>query len=259
MFVQFHLDGAPPAGTSSCPRTGTGAPLRRGGAQPRGAAAPRRRRPHLGGDGARAAAGASGRGARRGLVARERAAPRQVACRARADGAGVPDRARGDGRDGSPLGPHVTMTSLVEEVEHQLHVRGSRCPSFPTHIFTWGERGSTRAGRPPSTRSRRARSSSSTSAPSRGLLLRLRPHGPPAASRRPATRTRAAACSRPRRRAGRPPRPVRRRARSTPPAGPDRGSRARRGFRHRMGHGIGLDVHERPFLSTEDDTPLEQA
>jgi Xaa-Pro aminopeptidase len=28
-------------------------------------------------------------------------------------------------------------------------------------------------------------------------------------------------------------------------------------FRHRMGHGIGMDVHERPFISTEDDTPLE--
>jgi Xaa-Pro aminopeptidase len=28
-------------------------------------------------------------------------------------------------------------------------------------------------------------------------------------------------------------------------------------FRHRMGHGIGLDVHERPFLSAEDETPLE--
>src|SRR6185312_5611309 len=29
------------------------------------------------------------------------------------------------------------------------------------------------------------------------------------------------------------------------------------GFRHRMGHGIGLDVHEQPFLSPEDETPLE--
>ena len=29
------------------------------------------------------------------------------------------------------------------------------------------------------------------------------------------------------------------------------------GFRHRMGHGIGLDVHERPFISVEDETPLE--
>jgi len=28
-------------------------------------------------------------------------------------------------------------------------------------------------------------------------------------------------------------------------------------FRHRMGHGIGLDVHERPFVSAEDETPLE--
>jgi Xaa-Pro aminopeptidase len=28
-------------------------------------------------------------------------------------------------------------------------------------------------------------------------------------------------------------------------------------FRHRMGHGIGMNVHERPFLSTEDETLLE--
>jgi Xaa-Pro dipeptidase len=28
-------------------------------------------------------------------------------------------------------------------------------------------------------------------------------------------------------------------------------------FRHRMGHGIGMNVHERPFLSEEDDTILE--
>jgi Xaa-Pro aminopeptidase len=28
-------------------------------------------------------------------------------------------------------------------------------------------------------------------------------------------------------------------------------------FRHRMGHGIGMDVHERPFISTEDETPLQ--
>jgi Xaa-Pro aminopeptidase len=28
-------------------------------------------------------------------------------------------------------------------------------------------------------------------------------------------------------------------------------------FRHRMGHGIGMDVHERPFISAEDDTPLQ--
>ena len=28
-------------------------------------------------------------------------------------------------------------------------------------------------------------------------------------------------------------------------------------FKHRMGHGIGMDVHERPFLSEEEETPLE--
>ena len=28
-------------------------------------------------------------------------------------------------------------------------------------------------------------------------------------------------------------------------------------FRHRMGHCIGMDVHERPFISNEDETPLE--
>ena len=29
-------------------------------------------------------------------------------------------------------------------------------------------------------------------------------------------------------------------------------------FRHRTGHCIGLDVHEYPFISEEDDTPLEE-
>src|SRR5207249_6823444 len=28
-------------------------------------------------------------------------------------------------------------------------------------------------------------------------------------------------------------------------------------FRHRTGHAIGLDVHEYPFISEEDQTPLE--
>ena len=32
--------------------------------------------------------------------------------------------------------PGVTMADLVEAVEHELKVAGSRCPSFATHIFT---------------------------------------------------------------------------------------------------------------------------
>lgn len=30
-------------------------------------------------------------------------------------------------------------------------------------------------------------------------------------------------------------------------------------FRHRLGHGIGMDVHERPFLTKGDETPLQEA
>jgi Xaa-Pro aminopeptidase len=29
-------------------------------------------------------------------------------------------------------------------------------------------------------------------------------------------------------------------------------------FRHRLGHGIGMDVHEPPFLTASDQTPVEQ-
>jgi Xaa-Pro aminopeptidase len=29
-------------------------------------------------------------------------------------------------------------------------------------------------------------------------------------------------------------------------------------FRHRLGHAIGLDVHERPFLTAGDETPLQE-
>ena len=34
--------------------------------------------------------------------------------------------------------PGVSPLELSEEIEHQLRVRGSRTPSFPTHIFTFG-------------------------------------------------------------------------------------------------------------------------
>ncbi len=35
--------------------------------------------------------------------------------------------------------PGVTMVDLHEEVEHQLRALGSRLPSFPTHIFSYGQ------------------------------------------------------------------------------------------------------------------------
>jgi Xaa-Pro aminopeptidase len=38
--------------------------------------------------------------------------------------------------------PGVTNRELQEDVEHELAVRGSRCPSFPTHIFSWRGRDS---------------------------------------------------------------------------------------------------------------------
>ena len=154
--------------------------------------------------------------------------------------------------------PGVSMTTLVERVEHELLVRGSRCPSFPTHIFTWGERrldsdaetkldplqegevvmfdfgavwhgycsdfGRTiPCGEPPDGYENVRR-----------VMLEAQEAGRDAARPGAAARDVNAACRAPIEAAG-----------------------LGRGFRHRMGHGIGLDVHERPFLSVEDETPLE--
>ena len=170
------------------------------------------------------------------------------------------DRPRGHGRVTPAVVPGVSMSILVEAVEHQLRIRGSRCPSFPTHIFTCG-RAPARLGRRDGAGSRcaRARSSSSTSAAVvDGLLLRLRPHDP---LRRAAGRLRGGSRRDARGAGGRTCRqrsPARSRATSTPPAARrSRKPASAAGFRHRMGHGIGLDVHERPFLSPEDETPLE--
>jgi Xaa-Pro aminopeptidase len=154
--------------------------------------------------------------------------------------------------------PGTTMTDLLEHVEHELRVRGSRCPSFPTHIFTWGERrldsggpgsrvglregdvvlfdfgavsqgycsdfGRTVAcGEPPAEYAEVTR-----------VLLDAQEAGRAAARPGALARDVNAACRAPIEEAG-----------------------YGDGFRHRMGHGIGLDVHERPFLSVEDETPLE--
>jgi Xaa-Pro aminopeptidase len=154
--------------------------------------------------------------------------------------------------------PGVTMGELLEEVEHQLRVRGSRSPSFPTHIFTWGERpldtGDVTVGEPlPEGEavlfdfgavvegycSDFGRTIVCGEPPSgydeaNEVLLAAQEAGRCAAVPGALAREVNAACRAPIEDAG-------------------HGN----GFRHRMGHGIGLDVHEWPFLSVEDETPLE--
>jgi Xaa-Pro aminopeptidase len=154
--------------------------------------------------------------------------------------------------------PGTSMIGLVEAVEHELRARGSRGPSFPTHIFTWGERrldsdgagaleglregevvlfdfgavwqgycsdfGRTvPCGEPPAEYDQTTR-----------VLLEAQEAGRTAAVPGALAREVNAACRAPIEAAG-----------------------LGEGFRHRMGHAIGLDVHERPFLSVEDETPLE--
>ena len=154
--------------------------------------------------------------------------------------------------------PGVTMLDLVEEVEHVMRVHGSRVPSFTTHVFTGFGEGKSSAndtrmmpveegdvvmfdfgavvdgycsdfGRTvcvgePGSEVRAAHS----------LVLAAQEAG--RAALRPGVLASEVnrACRQPIEEAG---------------YGPN--------FKHRMGHGIGMDVHERPFVSEEDDTPLE--
>ena len=154
--------------------------------------------------------------------------------------------------------PGVSMTALVEDVEHELRVRGSRCPSFPTHIFTWGKR--------------RLDSDGPTKLEPLlegevvlfdfGVVVdgycsdfgRTVPCGEPPAGYEDARRTMLAAQE-----AGRAAAKPGALAREVNAAcrAPIEEAGLGGGFRHRMGHAIGLDVHERPFLSIEDPTPLE--
>lgn len=157
------------------------------------------------------------------------------------------------------VAPGVTMSELVEEVEHQLRVRGSRCPSFPTHVFTWGEHrldsGDASAHEPLAEGdpvlfdfgavldgycSDFGRTIPCGEPPpgweeARAAMLAGQEAGRAAAHPGAVAREVNAACR-----------------------GPIEAAGLGDGFRHRMGHGIGLDVHERPFLSVEDDTPLEE-
>jgi Xaa-Pro aminopeptidase len=153
----------------------------------------------------------------------------------------------------------ATMLDLLEEVEHHLRARGSRCPSFPTHIFTHNaaskDSGAETAGQP-------IREGDVVlfdfGAVYEGYCSdfgRTVPCGDP-----PAGYEETVALLHAAQEAGR--------AALTPGAAASQVNAACRApieeaglgaaFRHRMGHGIGLDVHEPPFLSPEDETPLEE-
>jgi Xaa-Pro aminopeptidase len=153
----------------------------------------------------------------------------------------------------------VTMNELVEEVEHQMRARGSLTPSFTTHIFTGGLEDTLESRGPSATRPLREGEAVLFDF---GAVLdgycsdfgRTIFCGEPTAGYVRAYATMLAAQE-----AGR--------AAARPGATCAEVNRACRApieeagygpyFRHRMGHGIGLDVHERPFISEEEGTLLE--
>ena len=155
--------------------------------------------------------------------------------------------------------PGVSMLDLVEATEHELRKAGSRCPSFPTHMFTGLDDGdfdsTTGTARDPIPEgtsvmfdfggvvdgycSDFGRTIYCGEPPDDyreiyDVMLAAQEAGRAAATAGTPAREVNAACRRPIEDAG-----------------------LGEHFRHRMGHGIGLDVHERPFISTEDETPLE--
>jgi Xaa-Pro aminopeptidase len=157
------------------------------------------------------------------------------------------------------VAPGVSMLELLEETEHQLFAHGSRTPSFATHIFTGLEPedfdSGTATGREPipegtavmfdfgavvdSYCSDFGRTIYCGEPPEEfreayELMLMAQEAGRAAASAGTPACDVNAACRRPIENAG-----------------------LGEHFRHRMGHGIGMDIHERPFISPEDETPLE--
>ena len=152
--------------------------------------------------------------------------------------------------------PGVTMRELQEDIEHELSIRGSRCPSFPTHIFSWlGHDSADATGTEPIGEgecvmfdfggvhsgycSDFGRTVVAGEPPAGYLdayavMLEAQEAGRAALVPGALARDVNAACR-----------------------GPIEAAGFGAAFRHRMGHGIGLDVHERPFLSPEDDTVLE--
>jgi len=155
--------------------------------------------------------------------------------------------------------PGVSMLDLVEAVEHSLRAAGSRCPSFTTHMFTGIEdsdfdsgTSTARDGIPSDTAvmfdfggvvdgycSDFGRTIYCGDPPAEyrehyAIMLAAQEAGRAAAVPGTPAHDVNAACRRPIEEAG-----------------------LGEYFRHRMGHGIGLNVHEWPFISVEDESPLE--
>lgn len=155
--------------------------------------------------------------------------------------------------------PGTTMAQLAEAVEHELRLAGSRTPSFATHIFTGLDESDldshTKTAHEPLTEgtsvmfdfggvvdgycSDFGRTIYCGDPPDDyrevyEIMLAAQEAGRAAAAPGTPASTVNAACRRPIEEAG-----------------------LGEHFRHRMGHGIGMDVHERPFISTEDETPLQ--
>ena len=155
--------------------------------------------------------------------------------------------------------PGVTMVELAEAVEHELRAAGSRCPSFTTHIFTGigadDFDSGTASGRRP------IPEGTSVMFDFGGVVDgycsdfgRTIYCGEPPEDFRDAYDVMLAAqeAGRAAARAGAPAREVNAACRA-----PIEEVGLGEHFRHRMGHGIGMDVHERPFISPEDETPLQ--
>jgi Xaa-Pro aminopeptidase len=152
------------------------------------------------------------------------------------------------------------MLDLSEAVEHELRVLGARGPSFTTHIFSYGYPEShdsqTATGTDPIREGEAVmfdfgavHASGYSSDFGRTIVA-----GEP-----PARYAEAYAAMLAGQEAGR--------AAAVPGARCSEVNAACRApieaagfgpyFRHRMGHGIGLNVHEEPYISEEDSTPLE--
>ena len=154
--------------------------------------------------------------------------------------------------------PGVTMLDLVEEVEHVMRVHGSRVPSFTTHVFTGFGEGKSSADETRTVpveegdvvmfdfgavvdgycsdfgRTVCVGEPGADVRDAYALVLAAQEAGLAALMPGVLASEVNRACRQPIEEAG---------------YGPN--------FKHRMGHGIGLDVHERPFVSEEDVTPLE--